>query len=223
MMGDGIIFNATVGGSPITSAGTLVPALLTQSANRVLASPTSGSPGTPTFRALVAGDLPAGAGTVSSVALTLSVPASFLSQSVTGSPITTSGTLAGSISLLNQAANLFFAGPTSGGAAVPNFRAVIIPDLPFSGTANSTTFARGDGTWAVPSGSSLNFMNGVVPAGSYPGTVFTAPHTPNGLFTLLTKNGLALQQGVDYTISTATITYVATVGTTDKILIWATY
>lgn len=58
MTGDGVIFNATVGGSPITSSGTLVPALLTQTANRVLAGPTSGGVTAPTFRALVGADIP---------------------------------------------------------------------------------------------------------------------------------------------------------------------
>lgn len=63
-----------------------------QAQNLFLASP-NGSSGVPTFRAIVAADLPGGTGTVSSVALT--VPA-FLS--VAGSPITSSGTLAVSFS-----------------------------------------------------------------------------------------------------------------------------
>lgn len=58
MTGDGVIFNATVTGSPVTSTGTLVPALLTKTANTVLAGPTTGSAATPTFRALVAADIP---------------------------------------------------------------------------------------------------------------------------------------------------------------------
>lgn len=63
-----------------------------------------------------------GAGTVTSVAQT--VP-SFLS--IAGSPITTTGTLA--ITLATQAANLVFAGPTSGGAATPTFRALVNADF----------------------------------------------------------------------------------------------
>ena len=57
MTGDGVIFNSTVTGSPITSSGTLVPALLTQTANTVFAGPVSAGPTAPTFRALVSADL----------------------------------------------------------------------------------------------------------------------------------------------------------------------
>ena len=64
-----------------------------------------------------------GDGTVTSVALT--TPA-FLS--VAGSPVTTSGTLA--VTLATQAANIVFAGPASGGAATPTFRALVADDIP---------------------------------------------------------------------------------------------
>lgn len=58
MTGDGTVFNPTVAGSPISGAGTLAPALLTQLANTVLAGPTSGAAAAPTFRTLSASDLP---------------------------------------------------------------------------------------------------------------------------------------------------------------------
>lgn len=83
----------SVSGSPITTSGTLAVTLTNETANTVFAGPTTGGATTPTFRALVTADLPAGTGTVTSVALT--VP-TFLS--VSGSPITTSGTLAVSLS-----------------------------------------------------------------------------------------------------------------------------
>lgn len=73
--------------------------------------------------------VPAGAGsggTVTSVGLSL--PGIF---SVSGSPVTTSGTLTGSF--VNQSANTLFAGPTSGGAAVPTFRAMVSADIPAAG------------------------------------------------------------------------------------------
>jgi hypothetical protein len=58
MNGDGIIFSPTVSGSPITSFGTLAPQLLTQTANTILAGPSSGQAATPSFRALSPSDLP---------------------------------------------------------------------------------------------------------------------------------------------------------------------
>jgi hypothetical protein len=63
-------------------------------------------------------------GTVTSVSLT--VPTSVLS--VSGSPITSSGTLA--VSLANQSANVIFAGPTTGAATTPTFRALVAADIP---------------------------------------------------------------------------------------------
>lgn len=59
MTGDNVIFNTVVGGSPFTGSGTLVPALLVQTPNVILAGPASGATSlAPTFRAIVAGDLP---------------------------------------------------------------------------------------------------------------------------------------------------------------------
>jgi hypothetical protein len=47
----------SVSGSPVTTSGTLTGSLASQTANRVFAAP-NGSNGTPSFRALVAGDIP---------------------------------------------------------------------------------------------------------------------------------------------------------------------
>ena len=120
----------TVTGSPISGAGTLAVTKANQAANQGFFGPTSGGPAAPAFRALVAADLPAGTGTVTSVAATLSVPAALLSQSVGGSPITTNGTLAFTLTLVNQTANTVFAGPSSGGPAPPTFRSIVAADLP---------------------------------------------------------------------------------------------
>ncbi len=49
-------------GSPITTSGTLALTLATETANTVFAGPSSGSAATPTFRALVAADLPGATG-----------------------------------------------------------------------------------------------------------------------------------------------------------------
>lgn len=115
----------SVGGSSAANINTAT-VLVTgnKTANTVLAGPTTGAAAAATFRALVAADLPAGTGTVTSVALT--APSSILS--VSGSPVTTSGTLA--LSLATQTANTVWAGPTSGGAATPTFRALVASDIP---------------------------------------------------------------------------------------------
>lgn len=77
-----------------------------------------------------------GNGTVTSVAL--AAPAIF---TVTGSPLTTSGTL--TLSLASQNANTVWAGPTTGVAAAPTFRALVTADiqaaLPFTVAADIRT------------------------------------------------------------------------------------
>jgi hypothetical protein len=65
---------------------------------------------------------------LSSIGLTL--PGIF---TVTGSPLTANGSI--SATLANQNANLVFAGPASGGAAAPTFRAIASADLPTTGAS----------------------------------------------------------------------------------------
>lgn len=64
-----------------------------------------------------------GGGSVSSVALSL--PTIF---SVSGSPVTTTGTL--TATLADQTANRVFAGPATGAATAPTFRALVAADIP---------------------------------------------------------------------------------------------
>lgn len=93
-----------------------------------------------------------GTGTVTSVALT--VPAEF---SVSGSPVTTSGTLA--VSKATQSANTVFAGPTTGSAAAPTFRAVAPADLPL---ASSSAFGavKVDGTTITAASGVISSVGG---------------------------------------------------------------
>lgn len=187
----------SVSNSPVTTSGNIALSLANESANSVWAGPSTGSAAAPTFRALVANDVPdlssayltpaaaasayqpldgdltalaaltgtnniyyrsaantwtgvtVGTGlsfssgtlantnvaTVSSVAL--SAPAIF---SVGGSPVTTTGTLA--LSLANESANLVWAGPATGSADAPTFRALVAADVPdLSGTYLTTSAA----------------------------------------------------------------------------------
>lgn len=98
-------------------------------------------------------------GTVTSVAMT--VPSIL---SVSGSPVTGSGTLG--VSLINQSANLIFAGPATGSPALPSFRSFVNADLPASGvsagTYNSVTLnAQGIATAASNVGSGITSLNGL--------------------------------------------------------------
>lgn len=80
-------------------------------------------------------------GTVTSVSL--ADGSSSPIYTISGSPVTTSGTL--TFSLSNQTANKVFAGPTSGGAAQPTFRSLVIADLPV-GTGTVTSVGLVDST-----------------------------------------------------------------------------
>lgn len=84
-------------------------------------------------------------GTVTGVGLTM--PAIF---SVAGSPVTSSGTLA--VTLAIQTANTIFAGPTTGAAAAPTFRALVAADIPL--TTNQVAFGANS---IISSSSALTF------------------------------------------------------------------
>ena len=126
----------TVSGSPVTSTGTLAVSSANVNANFVLAGPTTGSPGPLTPRALVAADIAGlGAGSVSSVDFAITVP-SFLAAVVSGTPITSSGTISVAVTANSVAANLVLAGPTSGGLGALTARSLVGADLPFPGASS---------------------------------------------------------------------------------------
>lgn len=94
----------------------------------------------PTTHLLEWGPLPAGgAGTVTSVDLT--APPEFI---VAGAPVTTADSI--DITWATQAANEVLAGPTSGAADEPAFRALVALDLPINQRRMSVAFQFGDGT-----------------------------------------------------------------------------
>lgn len=77
------------------------------------------------------GTLSTTTGTVTSVGLSL--PNIF---TISGSPVTTTGTLTGA--LATQAANLVWAGPTTGAAAAPTFRSLVVADVPSHNILSTT-------------------------------------------------------------------------------------
>lgn len=85
-------------------------------------------------------------GTVTSVGLSL--PSIF---TVSNSPVTSSGTLTGS--LATQTANQVFAGPTTGAAAAPTFRALVVDDIPSIPTSKLSQSSAATGQYLSWNGS----------------------------------------------------------------------
>ena len=90
----------------------------------------------------IASGATANTGTVTSVGLSL--PSIF---SVSGSPVTTSGTLTGT--LATQSANLVWAGPSTGSPAAPTFRALVSADIPGLDASKITSGTFADGRIAA--------------------------------------------------------------------------
>jgi len=177
--------------SPMTTAGDIIYENATPTAAR-LAIGTSGQVLT------VVSGLPAWStptsGTVTSVALLdgSSTPI----YNISGSPVTSSGTL--DFTLKTQSANTVFAGPTTGSAAQPAFRALVAADIPsLSGTyVPQSEVGAANGVASLDSG-------GKVPLSQLPATLMEfqgswdpATNTP----TLVDGTGVT---GYTYWVNTA--------------------
>lgn len=97
---------------------------------------------------------PGPGGTVTSVGLAL--PASLFT--VSGSPVTTSGTLTGT--LISQTSNLVFAAP-AGGAGIPTFRALVSADFPvnitITGFVNAKNYVGVNSTLTFAATTNIDF------------------------------------------------------------------
>ena len=126
-----------------------------------------------------------GSGTVTSVGLSL--PSIF---TVSNSPVTTSGTLTGSLNV--QSANTIFAGPTSGGATIPTFRSLALAtndlnDVSITAAASGQVLTYNGASWVNSSAtiSSASANVGVTPTANgtnwslVSGTIYTATFTHN--------------------------------------------
>jgi hypothetical protein len=124
----------------------------------------------------------AAAGTVTSVAL--SMPADFV---VGGSPITSSGTLA--VTRATQTANTVQAGPASGSAATPSYRALVLADIPSVGAASGLATLDASSQVAATNLrrkiNALGNITGAVNIDLSSGGVITATMTGNCTFTLV--------------------------------------
>ena len=119
-----------------------------------------------------------GSGTVTSVGLSL--PSIF---SVSGSPVTGSGTLTGT--LASQTANQFFAAP-NGAAGVPSFRGIVAADIPTlnqntTGTASNVTGIVGVANGGT--GASTLTANSVILGNGTSPVTFVAPGNAGNVLT----------------------------------------
>lgn len=188
----------SVSGSPVTSAGTLAISLGTTTGNRLLKTDTGGTvswgtlttgpsayigilqPSGAGHAAGLAPDTPGAGGTSKFLredsawelppqGTVTSVSASVPGEvTLSGSPVTGSGTLG--FGWANETANHVFAGPTTGAADVPAFRALVAADIPVfvasgashkpggvpdpGASAGTSKFLREDSSWQTPTFSS---------------------------------------------------------------------
>lgn len=225
----------TVTGSPVTSSGTLTATLATQSANRIFAGPSTGSAAAPTFRALVAADIPdlsatyltpAGAQAVSNKTGNISQwtnDSGYLTSASIGTNITQVGTLTvgtwnatviagqyGGTGVANTGKTITLGGSfTTSGAFTTT--------LTVTGNTNVTLPTSGTlVTSAVTTLSSLASI-GTISTGVWEGTPITVPFGGTGAATLT-----GLVQGNGASTMTA-VTNSSTVGQVLRVTGAATY
>lgn len=140
-----------------------------------------------------------GSGTASVSSVALAAPNQF---TVTGSPVTSAGTL--TFSWVGQNNNTVLAGPTTGGPSGPTFRALSATDIPdgllaknvAGGTDVTLTSAEALNTIMQFTGALTANINVIVPTTIRQWTIF---NNTSGAFTLTVKTstgtGIAVTQG----------------------------
>jgi len=156
----------TSGRVVFTDTGGLLTTATTKTANTVFAGPTTGADAVPAFRALVTADLPGGLGTVTSVAVSGSN-----GIGVSGSPITTSGTITLSLGAITPTSvstgNVTSSSLTSGRVTFAGASGLLTDTVNFRwNNTNKFLIFNGSTGWA------LGPNEGILYANSTDGAVF---------------------------------------------------
>lgn len=183
----------TVSGSPVTTTGTLTFALATQTANRVWAGPTSGSAAAPTFRALVANDLPTVPTSKGGTGLTgVGSADQILKMDITGTNLEYANLSAGSskvvitpssgdisididqsaMSLTSIGGTLSIAKGGTGATTAQGARVAILPTFTIA-DAGKVLVVNGGGTdvqWSTPAPAGLTSLNSLTASAQTMGT-----------------------------------------------------
>ena len=183
----------TVTNSPVTSSGTLTADWNTQTANYVLAGPTTGAAATPTFRALVAADIPSLA-YVTSVSFTGGLIS--VATATTTPALTVAGT-SGGVVYFSSASTWASSAALAANALVVGGGAGVAPNTVTTGTGVVTAlgvntgsagaFVVNGGALGTPSSGTVTNLTGTASI-NINGTVGAT--TPNsGAFTTLSSTG----------------------------------
>lgn len=234
-----------VTGSPITTSGTFAVTLATQSPNQILAGPASGMAGAaPSFRALVAADLPTvpvakgGTGLTTTPAngqIDIGNGTGFVRATITPSTGITVTNGAGTITIANSGVVSLSGGTTGLTPASPTGGAVTLGGTlgvanGGTGAASLTGYVKGNGTSAFTASSTIpngDLQNSSLTIGSTPIALGATATTIAGLTTLtLTQNPVnpldaATKQYVDAAVEGLNVHAPAVAATTTNLT--ATY
>jgi hypothetical protein len=196
----------TVTNSPVTTTGTLTGALATQTANYVFAGPTTGSAAVPTFRSLVASDIPAlsyapattgssilyanGSGGFSSVTVGtgLSFSAGTLASTASGGTVTSvsvvsANGLAGTVATSTTTPAITLSTSITGllkGNGTAISAATAGTDYAPATSGSSILYGNGSGGFSnVTIGSNLTFASGTLSATGGGGMTYPGAGIPN--------------------------------------------
>jgi hypothetical protein len=203
----------TVAGSPVTTTGTLTASLATQVANRVWAGPAAGADAAPTFRALVAADIPP----ISSGSITGTIPVA------NGGTGLTSGT-SGGVLAFTAAGTIASSGALTASRIVLGGGAGAAPTV-LGSLGTTTTVLHGNAAGA-PSFAAVDLtttVTGTLPTanggtgltgGSSGGIPYFSSTTTIGSSAALAANQIVLGGGAATTPAT-----LGSLGTTSQVLI----